>query len=189
MVKTLVISTSQPVTGVALWDRTLFEWRELASNRTGEAIRSTVEQLGDLRKVGLIAVDSGPGSYTGTRVGVAFAQGMARAMQIHWVGVTVWDILGAIAPDGADLISASRSGEVMVCRNNEVAIEPLSNLANPFGYPMLQPEKFGGSVGQAGTIPIFEQYLRSLAKLAQLDSASQRLPQYYDRFSAPGLTR
>lgn len=38
-------------------------------------------------EIELIAVDIGPGSFTGLRVGLAFAQGMAQALQVPVVGV------------------------------------------------------------------------------------------------------
>ncbi|HHE72291.1 MAG TPA: tRNA (adenosine(37)-N6)-threonylcarbamoyltransferase complex dimerization subunit type 1 TsaB [Chloroflexi bacterium] len=45
-----------------------------------------------------IAVCNGPGSYTGVRIGVAVAKGMAVARKVPLVGITTLDILAAAQP-------------------------------------------------------------------------------------------
>ena len=45
-----------------------------------------------LRTVALIAVDTGPGSFTGLRIGVAFAKSLAQAAGIPIVGVSGYDV-------------------------------------------------------------------------------------------------
>jgi tRNA threonylcarbamoyladenosine biosynthesis protein TsaB len=47
----------------------------------------------DLREIGAIAVDVGPGLFTGLRVGVATAKAMAQALRIPMVGVSSLDLL------------------------------------------------------------------------------------------------
>lgn len=44
-------------------------------------------------EIELIAVDIGPGSFTGLRVGLAFAQGMAQALRVPVVGVRHSEVL------------------------------------------------------------------------------------------------
>jgi tRNA threonylcarbamoyladenosine biosynthesis protein TsaB len=46
----------------------------------------------------VLAVCTGPGSYTGLRIGVALAKGMAAARQLPLVGVSSLDILAAAQP-------------------------------------------------------------------------------------------
>jgi tRNA threonylcarbamoyladenosine biosynthesis protein TsaB len=48
-----------------------------------------------------IAVCTGPGSYTGVRIGVAMAKGMAMAQQLPLVGITTLDIVAAGQPADA----------------------------------------------------------------------------------------
>lgn len=81
----LILETSTPHASVALAmaDGRL-EIREFSSDRSHNAVLfSPLQELldgrGDL-KIGLVLVGSGPGSYSGTRVGIAAAQGVAIAL-------------------------------------------------------------------------------------------------------------
>jgi len=65
----------------------------------GEALPAVVESLLGLAKakreeIRLIAVDIGPGSFTGLRIGVAFAKGMAQALGVPMVGVRQTEAVG-----------------------------------------------------------------------------------------------
>ncbi len=73
--------------------------------------RDSVENLGKAtsflcRKIGiqtnqinLVAVCIGPGSYTGTRGGVAFAKGLCQFSGIPLVGMTIFEVLGSCITD------------------------------------------------------------------------------------------
>jgi tRNA threonylcarbamoyladenosine biosynthesis protein TsaB len=62
-----------------------------------------------------IAVAIGPGSYTGLRVGVALAKGMALANQIPLMGVSTLDIVAAgIGPQASKLLVAAEAGRTRV---------------------------------------------------------------------------
>ena len=50
------------------------------------------------RELTALAVACGPGSFTGLRIGVAFAKGLATARQLPLVGVRTTDILAASLP-------------------------------------------------------------------------------------------
>jgi len=78
-----------------------------------EALADAGLAYGDLER---IAVTTGPGSFTGTRIGVAAARGLALALAIPAVGVSVLDALIEAAKDGGGgLVVAAlnaRRGEI-----------------------------------------------------------------------------
>ena len=60
-----------------------------------------------------LAVGTGPGSFTGTRIGLAVARGLALALDVPAAGVSTLDALAAGVPEGFPVIDAKR-GEVFV---------------------------------------------------------------------------
>lgn len=86
------------------------------------AIRHVLEQAGaTLGDVDVVAVDVGPGLFTGLRVGVATAQGLAQALGIGVLEVTSVSVLARTAFDAgwdgtvAAIVDARR-GEVFCAR-------------------------------------------------------------------------
>jgi tRNA threonylcarbamoyl adenosine modification protein YeaZ len=65
------------------------------------------------RDVDAIAVGTGPGSFTGTRIGLAVVRGLALALGVPAAGVSTLDALAAGAAGGTPVIDAKR-GEVFV---------------------------------------------------------------------------
>lgn len=86
---TLVIETSTPRASVALVHADgRIEQRTFQSDRSHNAMLfPPLKELLAGVDVGLVLVGSGPGSYSGTRVGIAAAQGVAMAMDCPAVGV------------------------------------------------------------------------------------------------------
>lgn len=81
---TLVLETSTPRASLATIERDgSTEFREFTSDRSHNAVLfGPLRELLNARKspdIGLVLVGSGPGSYSGTRVGIAAAQGVAIA--------------------------------------------------------------------------------------------------------------
>ena len=58
--------------------------------------------------VNALAVGTGPGSFTGTRIGLAVAQGLALALRVPAAGVSTLDALVAGAPGATAIIDARR---------------------------------------------------------------------------------
>jgi tRNA threonylcarbamoyladenosine biosynthesis protein TsaB len=103
----LAIDTSTRVVGVALYDgvrvKSEIVWPshqyhtvELAPTVSALMERAGVT-VGDLE---VLAVALGPGSYTGLRIGLAFAKGMALAGNLAIVGIPTLNILASAQPPG-----------------------------------------------------------------------------------------
>lgn len=70
------------------------------------------------RDLDLLAVGTGPGSFTGMRIGLAAARGLALALDLPVAGVSTLDALAAGAPGAVPLIDARRR-EVFVLLGGE----------------------------------------------------------------------
>ncbi|MES2833603.1 MAG: tRNA (adenosine(37)-N6)-threonylcarbamoyltransferase complex dimerization subunit type 1 TsaB [Pseudomonadota bacterium] len=79
--------------------------------RLGGFLRDVAERAGGFAMANRIGVTVGPGSFTGLRVGLAFAQGLGAALDRPVVGISALDALAASAPSTpltAALIDARR---------------------------------------------------------------------------------
>ncbi len=82
-------------------------------------------------EIGLLAVGIGPGSFTGTRIGLAVARGLAFSLGVEGAGVSTLAALAAGAPAAVPVIDAKRrevfalvDGEPAVLLPEDLQIEP-----------------------------------------------------------------
>ncbi len=118
----LAVDTATDRVGCALGDGdgVIAEQHVRAPRRHAELlapqIRAVTEQAGvTLDRVGVVAVDVGPGLFTGLRVGLATATTLAGALGVPMVGITSLDLLAHAAHLTDRLVVAAvdaRRGEV-----------------------------------------------------------------------------
>ncbi|HEY89388.1 MAG TPA: tRNA (adenosine(37)-N6)-threonylcarbamoyltransferase complex dimerization subunit type 1 TsaB [Thermoflexia bacterium] len=101
----LAIDTATNRSSIALHDgqtlRGEFSWESVNRHTVTLAphINNLLAELGTSpAELSAIAVCKGPGSYTGVRIGVALAKGMALTQQLPLIGITTLDILVAAQP-------------------------------------------------------------------------------------------
>lgn len=178
----LAIETAAELVGVALAvDREPLAGVWLRSARRhaealAPAIAHVLDQAGaSLADVETVAVDVGPGLFTGLRVGVATAQGLAQGLGIGVLGVTSVEVLARQAYDAgwqgpvAAVVDARRA-EVFAA----VADGPSADVGPPARY---RPEDLAGVLaGTEGVLVVGSGAHRYAEAFAGLHVAAVREP-------------
>src|SRR5688572_12718203 len=169
----LALDTSTTWASVALFDGrdVLAEETWHAQRRHGDELFPTIERIlaragATLAGVTRVAVATGPGSFTGLRVAIAAAQGLARGVGAALVGVSTLDVLAyPHAPSKlrtCSLLPASRSEHYAAIyqerhrrweRRSPFMVGPLEELCRQIGTHTM----FVGEIDQAT-----EETLRAL---------------------------
>lgn len=147
----------------------------LAQQKHAELILPQLRQLLTknhlaLSDLDLIIYARGPGSFTGLRIGVGVAQGLAFAYNIPLMGIPTLDVLASMAPKHECVLCATdaRMSEVFYAWYNTITGERLSDysVGKPKDIQLLQKNALG--VGNAFSIydsmPIEGQELIPSAK-------------------------
>jgi tRNA threonylcarbamoyladenosine biosynthesis protein TsaB len=158
------IDTSTALGSVALFQEGVLvaEDSMRVSNAHGESLLPMVSALfarvgWDPREVGRWGVGVGPGSFTGIRVSVATAKGIAIATGAELVGVTSLDavahglqglglIVSAVAAGKGELFVQARRGDALVMEPSHVRIEEIAAriaALQPFGAVVVAGEAAG----------------------------------------------
>lgn len=132
----LAIDTAGVDCSAAVYDgdahRLLGEATEMIGRGHAEKLMATIDAALDAAKIDLsaverIAVTIGPGSFTGIRVGVAAARGLALSLGIEAVGISTLSILAHMVPNqGMPVLAAmdAKRGEIYLQRFS-ATLEPL----------------------------------------------------------------
>ncbi len=99
--------------------------------RIGGLVRDAVADAGGFEGIARIGVTVGPGSFTGLRVGLAFAQGLGAALGVPVVGISTLAGLARSADGGAGTTAAvidARRGQVYL-QTFEGGVATLSSAA------------------------------------------------------------
>jgi tRNA threonylcarbamoyladenosine biosynthesis protein TsaB len=151
----------------------------------GERVSRAVTVLADadalLRDAGLgprdldaLVVGTGPGSFTGLRIGLAAARGLGLGLDLPAAGVSTLAALAAGAPGTVPVIDAQRheffvlvDGEARALRPEELEVEPGTMYVGDGALRYRDVLEAAGAEVPARESPLHVPYARHHAKLAR----------------------
>ena len=144
----LVIETATPACSVALLDgdHVLAARHELVGRGHAERLVPMIgEVLAEAGQKGadLILVDCGPGSFTGIRVGLAAARGLALAWGVPVSGFSALALLAVAAKEDVGVALSGGHGELFVQRFRHAPFAPVDRLQS------LRPEAAAHAIPDA----------------------------------------
>lgn len=125
-----------------------------------------------------LAVGTGPGNFTGVRIAVAAARGLAMALGIPAIGVTRLEALAYGSPRPVSVVEDARRGEVYV---QTFAVDGIgkARLAAAGSPGDLADLRVGSAVGLTAALPLTEAMARIAA--GRLGQAHPRPAPFYLR--------
>ncbi len=120
----------------------LVDGADVVGERATEGLRGHAELPAMVQALGvsgldLIAVTTGPGSFTGLRAAVALAHGLALGAGVPVIGLTVAEALAEALPQLGDralwVAIDSRRGQVFLHRDGKIATVAVAQIAPPLG--------------------------------------------------------
>lgn len=156
-----------------------------------EALRQANVAIGD---VDAVAVSVGPGSFTGLRVALSFAKGIAFSSDVRLVGVPTLEALATLAPDDARTIAVvldARLGETYaaVFRRADGAIERVVDEAAL--SPEAARERIATELGEGPRAVLLgdaaQRYPAAFAKLVERGVSVLSFDEIHPRGSAVAL--
>lgn len=147
----LVIDSATAACSVALIDggRLIAEQHELVGRGHAERLVPMIEEVLERRRPDSVLVDCGPGSFTGVRVGLAAAHGLAIGWQVPLLGYSSMAAIAALAPEeshGTSEVAVALHGghgQLFVQTYAREPLAPLDELRSLF------PEEAAASIGAA----------------------------------------
>jgi len=110
----LALDTSDGQASVALWRDgvAMAEWSWDTAGNHSRHLHLAVQQMLALLRVSMrdvtaLVVAKGPGSFSGLRVGVSFAKGLAMALDVPLAGISTLDVIAFQASAGSDRVWAT----------------------------------------------------------------------------------
>lgn len=179
--RVLAIETSTLAGGVALLDdgRVVAEYALDVAVTHSERVMAAVDSLvrdarWQPRDLQGVAVAVGPGSFTGLRIGLATAKGLALALTLPIAAVPTLDAMAAMLPFAAWPVCpviAARRNEVYACLYR---VTP-EGMEREWDYLALTPETLAGRLVEP-TILVGDGAARVVSEHARMAPAVPRIP-------------
>ncbi|MEM7506679.1 MAG: tRNA (adenosine(37)-N6)-threonylcarbamoyltransferase complex dimerization subunit type 1 TsaB [Pseudomonadota bacterium] len=122
----LAIDTSAGQCAVALVGQTTESRVEAMDRGHAEALMPMIDEVtgGNYRQITRIAVCTGPGSFTGLRIGIAAARGLALGLEIPCIGITRFEALAYGSPQSAIALPGRNGAYFVQSFDSGVQIAP-----------------------------------------------------------------
>lgn len=167
----LGFDTATSACSAALWDAGEIKARGFEAMARGHSehligmIQGVLADAGrDFAALDLIAVTTGPGAFTGLRIGLAAARGLALAAGLPCLGVTTLETIAAAVPEAER--RARTLLVVLETKRQDVYAQAFDAGLDPLGAPRaLAPSGLHGLVAKGGVVVAGDAAERALAAL------------------------